>query len=220
MMIAVRRPFDLGDRISIVECTGAPDNSDDPGYHNTWIVEDCNLFSTTLRLSRTNEISTVNNGTIANTRIVNHGRSPNALVNVTLRVNLAVTHEQIDILKSAMEQYITNNPRVWACLVNFRITQVDPANNLIVYSARIQHVKSWQDLLPVLQARGNIENFCNEILTQLGVHYPCVVNTSAVLIKEMPGQNMLPVGDVLPGDAQILQGEAIAQMPDLDDENG
>lgn len=51
----LQRPFDLGDRISIVDCTGAPDNSDDPGYHDTWIVEDCNLFTTTLRLSRTNE---------------------------------------------------------------------------------------------------------------------------------------------------------------------
>ena len=31
IMIAVRRPFDLGDRISIVDCTSAPDNSGDPG---------------------------------------------------------------------------------------------------------------------------------------------------------------------------------------------
>ena len=30
IMIAVRRPYDLGDRIAIVQPTGAPDDSGDP----------------------------------------------------------------------------------------------------------------------------------------------------------------------------------------------
>ena len=137
IMIAVRRPFDLGDRISIVDYVGAPDNSDDPGYHDTWIVEDCNLFSTTLRLSRTNELSTVNNGAIANTRIVNHARSLHALVNVQLLMTLDVTNEQVQIVKSALLQYIRDNPRVWVRLINFRIIKVDTPNHLVVYSARI-----------------------------------------------------------------------------------
>ena len=38
IMIAVRRPFDLGDRISIVDCIGAPDNSDDPGVSSVNVV--------------------------------------------------------------------------------------------------------------------------------------------------------------------------------------
>ncbi|KAL7538906.1 hypothetical protein ACHAXR_008875, partial [Thalassiosira sp. AJA248-18] len=178
IMIAVRRPFDLGDRISIVECTGAPDNSDDPGYHDTWIVEDCNLFTTTLRLSRTNEVSTVNNGSISNTRIVNHGRSMNAMVNISLRMNIEASHDQVQIVKLAVEQYIRDNPRVWAALMNFRITHVDPANDLLAYSMRVRHVKSWQDLLPISQARGDLEKFCQEILIKLGIHYDCAVTTN------------------------------------------
>mmetsp|Transcript_57437 Transcript_57437/g.121884 ORF Transcript_57437/g.121884 Transcript_57437/m.121884 type:complete len:1390 (-) Transcript_57437:180-4349(-) len=200
MMIAVRRPFDLGDRISIVECTGEPDSTDDPGYHDTWLVEDTSLFTTTLRLSRTNEISTVNNGSIANTRIVNHGRSQNALVNIMLPMRIDVTHDQVQIVQAALEQHIRDNPRVWASLVNFRIQKIDPSSELIMYSARIQHVKSWQDLLPILKARGSLELFCTEILTRLDIHYGGSSNETDVYIKELPDQ-------------QIFSQEAMPPMP-------
>jgi len=210
IMIAVRRPFDLGDRISIVNCTGAPDNSGDPGYHDTWIVEDCNLFTTTLRLSRSNEISTVNNGAIANTRIVNHGRSQNAMVNVSLLMRNGVTHDQVQIVQSALEQYIRDNPRVWTGLINFRITKIDPANELIAYCARIQHVKSWQDLLPILQARGDLEKFCTEILIKLDIYYDGSSVMNDVYIKELPDQQVLqdeiaPITDQL-FPSVLLQG--------------
>jgi len=188
IMIAFRRPFDLGDRISIVDCIGAPDNSDDPGYHDTWIVEDCNLFTTTIRLSRTNEVSTVNNGNIANTRIVNHGRSMRALVNIHLDMKLNVTHEQVQIVKSTIQQYIRDSPRVWVSLINFRISNVDVANDRIVYSVRVQHVKSWQDLLPILQAKGELEKFSIEILMRLGIHFEHFYDTSHVYVKEFPEQ--------------------------------
>ena len=155
----------------MLDCTGAPDNSDDPGYHDTWIVEDVNLFTTTLRLSRTYELSTVNNGSIANTRIVNHGRSPNAMVNISLWMRIETSSDQVQIVKSALQQYIRDNPRVWASLINFRITKVDSANGSFVYSARIQHVKSWQDLLPIMQAKGGeylcLRNTSKEFVTHL-----------------------------------------------------
>lgn len=95
------RPFDLGDRISI---SGPNDKSgdDDPGYSDAWLVEDCNLFTTTLRLARTNEISYLNNGTLSNSKIVNHGRSNNALVNLSIRIRLDATHEQVQIVRSSL----------------------------------------------------------------------------------------------------------------------
>eukprot|EP00804_Cyclotella_cryptica_P009864 CCRYP_014152-RA/>CCRYP_014152-RA protein AED:0.26 eAED:0.26 QI:897/1/1/1/0.88/0.8/10/620/1334 len=116
MMIAVRRPFDLGDRISI---SGPNEKSgdDDPGYIDAWLVEDCNLFTTTLRLARTNEISYLNNGTLSNCKIVNHGRSNNALVNLVIRMRLEASHEQVQIVRSSLDQYIRDNPRVWSCLI-------------------------------------------------------------------------------------------------------
>eukprot|EP00985_Skeletonema_marinoi_P008086 scaffold3602_cov104-Skeletonema_marinoi.AAC.1 len=78
IMIAVRRPFDLGDRIAIADASDKPQDCD-PGYGATWLVEDCNLFTTTLRLAKSNEIATVKNGTIADKKIINHNRSDRAL---------------------------------------------------------------------------------------------------------------------------------------------
>jgi small-conductance mechanosensitive channel len=206
IMIAIRRPFDLGDRISIVDSTGPPDNSDDPGYHDTWLVEDVNLFTTTLRLSRTNEISSINNGSIANTRIVNHGRSHNALVNITLLVKIETTSDRIELLKQAIEQYIRNKPRVWSSLINFMVKGIDTAAGYVAYTVRIQNVKSWQDLLPVLQAKGDLEKFCNEILTQLDIIWDTNVTTNSVYIKELPDQHNFLTDDVpFPDDA--LQGD-------------
>ena len=126
-------------------------------------------------------------------------RSAQALVNISLRVDIAATHEQIQIVKSALEQTIRDHPRIWSTLVNFRITKVDPANDLIVYSARVQHVKSWQDLLPVLQARGDLEQFLQEILVKLGIQFWAEVNTQAVYLRELPeNQPLLPGDDANP----------------------
>ena len=96
-----RRPFDLGDRISI---SNPNDNSgdNDPGFDDMWLVEDCNLFTTTLRLARSNEISYLNNGMLSNCKIVNHGRSLNATVNILVPMRLDATHEQIQLVKSAL----------------------------------------------------------------------------------------------------------------------
>lgn len=96
-----RRPFDLGDRISISNPNERSGDAD-PGYDDMWLVEDCNLFTTTLRLARTNEISYVNNGMLSNCKIVNHGRSVNSLVNILVAIRLDATHEQIQLVKSSL----------------------------------------------------------------------------------------------------------------------
>ena len=191
IMIAVRRPFDLGDRISIADASDKPSDCD-PGDHDTWLVEDCNLFTTTLRLSKSNEIATVKNGTIASNKIINHNRSDRALVNFVLSMKSTVTQEEAMIVKSAIEQYIRDNPRTWVTLINFFIIEMDPCNGVTKFAIRAQHQRSWQDLLPVLSARGDLLKFSTEVLIKLGIHYeqrPAVINY--VHIKELPDNRML-----------------------------
>ena len=188
IMIAVRRPFDLGDRIAIADASDKPQDCD-PGYGATWLVEDCNLFTTTLRLAKSNEIATVKNGNIADKKIINHNRSERALVNIVLSLKSTVTHEEATIVKSAIEQYISDNPRIWAQLINFRIIDVDPCNDITKILVKVQHQRTWQDLNPVMTARGDLIKFCNEVLIQLNVHYenkPAVIND--VYVKELPAE--------------------------------
>ena len=192
IMIAIRRPFDLGDRIAIGDASDKP-QVNDPGYNATWIVQDCNLFTTTLRLSKSNEIATVKNGSIADKKIINHNRSDRAVVNITLSLKSSVTHEEATIIKSAIEHYIHENPRVWAGLINFRIVEVDPANDLTKVAIRAQHQRTWQDMLPVLTAKGDLIKFCTEVLIQLNAHYdntPTTINE--VFVKELPEECSTP----------------------------
>ena len=185
-VIAVRRPFDLGDRISIGDASDKPQDGD-PGYNATWFVEDCNLFTTTLRLSKSNEIATVKNGSIADKKIINHNRSEKAVVNVVLSLKSTVTQEVLTIVKSAIEQHIADSPRIWVQLINYRIVDVDPCMEVTKIGITVQHQRSWQELLAVLSARGDLIKFCTEVLIRLDVHYeakPAITND--VYIKELP----------------------------------
>ena len=87
----------------------------------------------------------------------------------------------------------------------FLTTKVDPANDLTEYLAIVQHQKSWQDLLLVWKAQGELIQFCQDILVRLNIHYPCTVTTNEIFIKEMPGQNLLPV------DIAALPDEALCR---------
>ena len=148
-----------------------------------------NLFTTTLRLTRSNEVSTISNGSIANTRIVNHARSRNAMVTINLFMTLSrATHEHVTIVRSALTQYILDNPRVWSRLVNWRVAKVDTNHDVILFSAQVQHVRSWQNNLPVLTAKGDLEKFCIDIIVKLGIGYdnPPSANARELFIKELP----------------------------------
>ncbi len=215
IMIAIRRPFDLGDRIAIADASDKPADGD-PGYSATWLVEDCNLFTTTLRLSKSNEIATVKNGTIADKKIINHNRSERAVVNFVLSLKSSVTHEETTIVKSAIEQHIVYSPRIWAQLINFRVVDVDPSAQLTKIAVRVQHVRTWQDMMPVLTARGDLIKFCTEVLTRLNIHYedkPAVIND--VYVRELPeecisGMLSQPVSGMLSQpDSEMMYSQSV-----------
>ena len=185
IILVLRRPFDLGDRISISN-PNDKSGDDDPGFDDMWLVEDCNLFTTTLRLARSNEISYLNNGMLSNCKIVNHGRSVNATVNIMLHLRLEAAHEQIELFKSSLEQYIRDNPRVWTSLVFWRTAKVDPNMDKLSYALRVQHVKSWQDHASVMRDKGDLLKFCSEILMKLGIHYDAPPTLNDIFVKELP----------------------------------
>ena len=110
-------------------------------------------------------------------------------MNIVLSLKSTVTHEEATIVKSAIEQYISDNPRIWAQLINFRIIDVDPCNDVTKIAIRVQHLRSWQDLNPVMTARGDLIKFCTEVLIQLNVQYenkPAIIND--VHVKELPAE--------------------------------
>jgi small-conductance mechanosensitive channel len=129
LLIAVRRPFDLGDRIYIgppdTTSTASPGGSVDISSC-TWFVEDINLSTTTLRFARTNEVSTMNNWAIAGSKIINCNRSPCALVvlNIILHVSI-FENNTLEEFQAELQQYVVTHPRIWDSLVFCRHDSVD-----------------------------------------------------------------------------------------------
>ena len=168
LLIAVRRPFDLGDRILV----SPPDNVNNYGYKYTWIVEDINLFTTTLRFASTNEVATVNNGTLALLRIVNCARSFNAVVSFQLKFELdKVSSDVIQIFRSEVEQFLKEKKSSWESLLFCRCDEIDYDYNKAVFILRAKHQRTWQEAPIILASQAELSWRCMEIGKQMGINY-------------------------------------------------
>ena len=107
--IVIRRPFEVGDRISISD----PFRDSDPFGSPGWYVEDLNIFFTTVRYAATNEVSTISNYSLANARIVNCARSHNARILFPIKVGIATPRRLLDVFKSTIENFIKDRPSKW-----------------------------------------------------------------------------------------------------------
>lgn len=108
LMILLRAPYEIGDRIVI----SAPDAAKEKTAMAAWIVEDIDIYTTTVMSASTGEVATLSNGTLARSTIVNLNRSKKALLTVILRFSIETPHEKIAILKKAIEMFVKNRPRV------------------------------------------------------------------------------------------------------------
>ncbi len=93
-------PYDIGDRISVSD----PENDTSSNGSMTWFVEDLGLYSTTVRLAATNEVATYSNGSLANSRIINANRSPQAVVSVLCKFSVNVSYAKVQLFKKATEK--------------------------------------------------------------------------------------------------------------------
>lgn len=109
LFILLRRPYDIGDRIHV----SSPESEASPNGSATWYVRDVDLFSTTVVYATTGEKATLSNGSLANSRIINFARSPNAILYVSLKLSTNVPHERIQILELAVRQFVKDRPREW-----------------------------------------------------------------------------------------------------------
>ena len=110
----------VGDRVHLSD----PQNETSPEGSSCWIVEKVGLTTTTVFWGTTNERATLSNGAIANLRVINAARSPNATVFVVLKFGIDTPYEKIAIFRSAVEQFLKDRPREWLTFIGFRPTEV------------------------------------------------------------------------------------------------
>jgi small-conductance mechanosensitive channel len=77
----------------------------------SWVVKDIDLYTTTVVLGATNEVSTISNGSLAGLRIINCARSPKASLSTLLKFPIDVSYTKLQVFKSAVEKFIKARPR-------------------------------------------------------------------------------------------------------------
>jgi hypothetical protein len=133
MFILVRRPYSIGDRIHISN----PETDTDMNGSRGWVVENVTLYETTAIWTPTKErcryvysmhvqlggavvrvhlhylycFASLSNGSLANSRIINAARSPQAQFFIYLKFPIDTPYEKILIFKSAVEEYLKARPR-------------------------------------------------------------------------------------------------------------
>lgn len=129
LLVLVRQPFDIGDRIAL----SSPEESTSTDGSLTWYVENITLFQTTVRLAASNEVATYSNGSLASLRIINANRSPKATVYVYMKFGIDVPYEKIVIFKTAVEKFVKERPREWLQLGGIRAVTVESDLGYIKY---------------------------------------------------------------------------------------
>lgn len=167
IVILARRPYGIGDFISI------SNTEHDAGLHGAlpWCVENVNLFETVVCYLPTNERASLSNGSLANSRVINWARSPQAQFHIFLNFPLDTPYEKVLLFKKAVEEYMKARPREWRALNGFRANRVVANENYIEWLIVIQHREAWQQVGTVLDSKANLSSYCQEVARQLDMQY-------------------------------------------------
>lgn len=139
---------------------------------NTWFVEDITLTTTTLRYARTNEVSTVNNWSIAGSRIVNCARSVNATVHFEFKAHLSILEgSKLEQFRSAIQKYVDERPRVWDSIAHLRHDEFDADDERVTFALAIRHRCAWQEAGRIKVDRSGVFRFLYELGKKLDVSF-------------------------------------------------
>lgn len=170
LLIAVRRPYDLGDRIFFSSTEGI--NPEPNVTSKSWFVEDITLTTTTLRYSRTNEVSTVANWSIASSRIVNCNHSPLATVFIEAYMHESIFDDgNLTKFRAALNKYVADRPRTWDSVSYCRHDEFDAINERVKFAISVRHRNSWQDAARIKTSRADLVRFLHEKSKEMNVHY-------------------------------------------------
>jgi hypothetical protein len=233
LFILVRRPYGIGDRIHISNVEKDTNFSGSAGWVShvgsrrlifwQWqdalhsnlyppvallkVVENVTLFETTAIWGPTKERCSLSNGSMANSRIINGARSPQAQFSIFLRIPIDTPFEKIRIFKTAIAEYLKARPREWLSLNGFRAHMIVADKGYIEYALVVQHREKWQNVGQLLDSKAHLQSYCLEVAKQLNVHYhapPLPVD-----LKYSPA---IPIAEIFGNESASMNDEARTDM--------
>jgi small-conductance mechanosensitive channel len=170
ILIAVTRPFDLGDRIFLTPAGEVAKELENAG--NTWFVEDITLSSTKMRYARTGEVAYLSNHLMSDMRIYNCNRSPNAIVVIQHILKIAILDsDYYDRFKKAMRQFVSDRPRMWVELLVMRADKIDSDMEQVFLTMQFRHRNSWQDAPRIFLQRSELLRFIHETSKKMNLSF-------------------------------------------------
>ena len=136
-----------------------------------WLVTEITLVSTTAKLMASGEVASFSNGALARARIINANRSPDPIVYIYARFATDVPYSKIMTFRKAIEKFIEQRPQEWKGLAGFRTNRVEVELNFVEYVIVLKHQTIWQNLIPILESKGEVSSFAVEAMKQLGCEY-------------------------------------------------
>lgn len=107
LLIFVRRPYNIGDRIHVDDVNAELPSTGSAGF----IVKDVDVYTTTVVYGATNEVATYSNGSLASSRIINAARSPKANLSFNLKFPIDASLEKLRTFKITIEKFVKSKPR-------------------------------------------------------------------------------------------------------------
>jgi len=138
----------------------------------TFRVPDIDLYTTTLRFARTNEVCTVPNGSLSNSRIVNCNRSAGASMDFGIMLKLDFIHKNGGMLEeyvSRVRKYIEEHPRIWDSIIYYNIESIDTDAECVCVRIGVRHRNSWQTLPTINRDKGYLNAHMYEIGREMGM---------------------------------------------------
>jgi len=166
LMILITKPYDIGDKIQV-----APVTSDSSGTGSPyWLVKDVGLYHTTY-MFWTQETATCPNGTLANTRIINASRSPQAIMITMFKFPIDTPYNKIEIFKATVEKFVKARPREWLSFLAFRPTRVEADGGFVEYVFVAQHRENWANVGALKNSLADVSYFSLELTKRMGMRY-------------------------------------------------
>mmetsp|Transcript_17315 Transcript_17315/g.43217 ORF Transcript_17315/g.43217 Transcript_17315/m.43217 type:complete len:733 (-) Transcript_17315:656-2854(-) len=169
LLILIRRPYDIGDKVCFMEPNADVDDFGPPG--GGWIVETVDLYTTTVRKGTTREWATFTNGSLANSRILNLKRSEKPNIYMYLKFTMNITQEQLDEFRRRIIEFIKDRPREWIKLVSLRCTHFETEQQYLKFSLIVQHRESWQSFGTIQVSKSDIYIHALHLQKELKIYY-------------------------------------------------
>lgn len=205
LFILVHAPYGVGDRVHF----SYPFSDTSIDGSSGWIVEKAGLFTTSLYWGATNERCTIKNGALANLRVINSNRSPNAQLFVFLNFAMDTPYEKFEIMRAALEQYCKDRPREWMGFFCFRPTGATIESSYVSYMTIAAHREPWSNIGAVLQSKSDFIAYHLEVAKQLEIgyeqpHLPVDIRTNPSAYPRI--NNGLPQdGEIGPSEISALE---------------